>query len=213
MMPNSKNEVKNMKKLYMVFELNEETFGIDIGKVTEIAEIETMVRTGLDELNVIWWNERSLPVIDPVRMISFKSSQPKQTSKVIVQSYNENTYGILVDQIDGVVEIDNEEIEEPYLTAPQYIYGMFQEIKLLKRNAFLTKKVSELFPQIDELNLEHLSVGERVHKEKLYGQDKIVEDIKTVSLNWLVKASKMQTVDETLFKEVVTLHGLAAQLK
>lgn len=202
-----------MKKMYIVFELNADTCAVQIDNVIEIAEVDSMIKTNTDTINVIRFRGKSLPVIDPIALISFSTHRMTIRSKVLVVDKDGLQYGILIEDVLGVVELDSAQIEDPTLTEPRYITGLHKEAKIFNPYAFINPKMIEKFRRVYVLQLEHLEEGIRVHGRKNQGREQIVDSLRILSLNWIVKMTKNSNVNSSLLNDAAMIHNLASKLK
>ena len=201
-----------MKQRHVVFELNNDYCALDIQDILEITALETMVKTRSTELNVILWEEKSLPVIDPFAMLTLNDHKPKVQSRIAVVEREGNKFGILFDSMVGTVDVVMEDVVEPMLNEPRYVSGVYDEkIKLFTPEALLTKKVLDNFDAVYKLQLHHLEEGIKVHAEKMLGRDDIKEDVRLRALNWLVKGTR-SGIDESFLDEAVQIHNLVSKM-
>jgi chemotaxis signal transduction protein len=186
---------------------------MNINDVQEIIEVESMIKTGTDELNVVRWQNMSLPVVDPIAMVSFSTHRLTTKSRVMIVNMGGFNFGILVNDVIGVMEIRKDKMEDPGLKEPRYVSALFNDVKVFNPEVFLTKKMVENFNKVYMLKLEHLEEGITVRGEKTDGETRIIENIRMISLNWIIKASKNEQVESTLVSEAAVIHNLASQLK
>ena len=145
-------EVKNIDTLYnekdedtqkdkfLTFQLESESYGIEIRHVTEIVAIQKI--TALPDvpeytMGLINLRGKIIPVID-VR-IRFHLSQREYDHRtcIIVVNIHNNTVGLIVDSVQEVSNIDKSEIESPPLkndTQGDFLRGLGKvgkEVKIL----------------------------------------------------------------------------------
>lgn len=202
-----------MKKIHVVFELNADTCAVPVDIVVEIAEVESMIKTSTDRINVIHFRGKSLPVIDPIAIITLRTHRITQKSKVLVVEKDALQYGILIEDVLGVIEMETSKIEEPTLTEPRYVTGVYQDTKIFNPHAFLNPKMIENFRLVYALQLKHLEEGIQVHGQKNQGREQIVDALRMMSLNWIVKMTKYQNVNPALLNDAAMIHNLAYRLK
>lgn len=201
-----------MKKRHIIFELNSDYCALAITDILEIQALDTMVRTQSTELNVMAWDNQSLPVIDPYAMLTLKENRPTMKSRIAVVERNGKQFGILFDSVVGTVDIDPSDITEPMLNEPRYVNGIYEDkIKIFKPEALLTKKNLEHFDTIYAIELYHLEEGAKVHGLRAAGKEEIVADVRLKALNWLIKATRSE-VEQTFIEEVLEIHNLISKL-
>ena len=202
-----------MKKMHIVFELNADTCAVPIDNIVEIADVDSMIKTNTDTINVIRFRGKSLPVVDPIAIISFSTHRLTMKSKVLVVEKDSMQYGILIEDVMGVVELETAHIEEPTLTEPRYVTGVHKEAKIFNPHAFINPKMIGKFRSVYALQLEHLEEGIRIHGRKNQGREQIVDNLRIMSLNWIVKMTKHQNVNPALLSDAAMIHNLASKLK
>lgn len=126
-----------MKELkILVFELNEEFYATDIMEVERILGYETP--TELPESpsfldGVIQYENGVLPIINLANKFKLKSKEISEENKVIVVKKDVGKFGIVVDTVCEVINIDEEEIENPKtistLVSKKYIRGLVKKDK------------------------------------------------------------------------------------
>ena len=99
---------------FAVFRIGREDFGIDITRVVEILNTQTV--HSLPELpdflsGVITVRGEVLPLLDLRRRFGTQSSETKEL--IIVVRYDTEKIGLLVDEIKEIVSLDTEEITAP----------------------------------------------------------------------------------------------------
>ena len=201
-----------MKKRHIIFELNSDYCALAITDILEIQALDTMVRTQSTELNVMAWENQSLPVIDPYAMLTLKENKITMKSRIAIVERNGKQFGILFDGVVGTVDIEEAEITEPLLNEPRYVTGIYEDkIKIFKPEALLTKKNLEHFDAIYGIELYYLEEGARVHGLKSVGKEEIVADVRLKALNWLIKATRSE-VEQAFIEEVLEIHNLISKL-
>jgi len=119
----SLEEVKNDKKIgqaqYVVFNIGDEEYGIEIGNTREIiksAQITNVPNSAEHVLGVINLRGIIVPVIDLHTRFEISGSQSKfdeSESRIITIEVNDMTLGIHVDFIEGIVWLDEGKITTP----------------------------------------------------------------------------------------------------
>lgn len=202
-----------MKDLYIVFKLNRDTCAIKVDDIKGIAELDSMVKTDSDQINMVVWEDKALPVVDPIAMVGYNSSKLTSHSRILVVEENEMSFGILIDGVLGVSEIEGK-IQQPNIREARYVKGICGDIRVFDANIFmLYDEIVEKMKKISHINLEHLKdekvdVVRGMRKE---GKDRILEDIRLVSINSLIKA-KRKKMDNEFVLEMARVYNLSAKL-
>lgn len=197
---------------YIMFEISRDMYALAVSDIIQIVELETMVKTNEDELNVMVWKDKSIPVVDPSAMMELTTHKPTIKSRIILVERNEMTFGILVDNVIGATQIEDKEIEEPSLTAPRYVTGVSKQLKIFDPGAFLINRLVERFSKIYQFNLRHLEEGAKIHGKKAQGKEELFEVTRLNTLNWLIHATK-SNLDESFIDGAMEIHNLIARME
>lgn len=200
-----------MKK-YILFRMNQDLCAIHVADVLEITPIHTMILTNTDSLNVSVWNTKPLPVLDPVSMLGLEEHVPTIKSRILIIRKKGTDVGILVEEIVGIVEIDNNQIDEPSVSDHRYVSGIFNgHIRIFDGDKFITKKLQEKFELIRMLDMEELQSASKKQGIIPYGRDALLENARLKTLNWTIKATK-QNIEDKFIKEALEIHNLISEL-
>jgi purine-binding chemotaxis protein CheW len=100
----------------VAFTLGGETYGIDIAAIQEIIrlpEITPIPRTAPDVEGVINLRGKIVPIVDLRARLGLSSLARTPLSRVIVVQVGENTVGLIVDGVAGVLHLPTSSIEPP----------------------------------------------------------------------------------------------------
>lgn len=200
-----------VNKKYIIFELYEDVCAISVEEIHEILELDSMIKTSSNELNLTTWNNVTLPVIDPVSMMALSEHYPSVTSRIIVIENRSLKFGVLVDRILGVMELNEKEFFEPSITEPRYVMARTDDFKIFTPDVFLTDKMITKFRQAYQIDLSGMEDVETVFGERLAGKAQVVEKIRLRSLNWLISATR-KNIDEKFIDEAMEIHNLMTEL-
>lgn len=105
---------------YLIFHLGEEQYGIEILKVREIIEmmdVTPVPRTPDSVRGVINLRGKVIPVIEIRQKFGFETVEDTDDTCIIVvhikRGDSEDKMGIIVDQVQEVLEIEAEDIQQP----------------------------------------------------------------------------------------------------
>ena len=105
-------------KQYLTFELAEERYGIGVKSIKEILEIQritSMPRTAEHLLGVMNVRGRVVPVVDLRLKLGLAKAEETVDSAIIVLEISDNgtetLMGLLVDNVDEVLELEPESVE------------------------------------------------------------------------------------------------------
>lgn len=116
-------ELASREDQLVVFQLSEQTYGIDIASVYEIIRMEKITRvprTPEFVEGVINLRGRIIPVIDLCKRFNLPHSDKTNSSRIIIVDVGGNTIGMIVDAVSEVLRIPADSIEPP----PPMIHGI-----------------------------------------------------------------------------------------
>ena len=108
------NEVD--EKQLVVFDLAEETYGVDIGSVREIIRIQEITkvpRTPDYVEGVINLRGKVIPVIDLRKKFGFKKAEVTKDTRIVVVDIGGNDIGVVVDAVTEVLRLSSGAVEPP----------------------------------------------------------------------------------------------------
>lgn len=100
----------------VVFEVADESFGIDINAVQEIIRIQQITevpRAPMHVKGVINLRGKVIPVVDLREKLGFMQGEETKSSRIVVVDIAGTTVGMIVDAVTEVLRIGGEQIEEP----------------------------------------------------------------------------------------------------
>ena len=119
-----------MYGMYLTFDLAGEGYGLEIRHVTEIIGIQKVTNIpGLPEhvIGVLNLRGKVIPIIDVRLRFNLPLREYDERTCIIVVNINENSVGLVVDQVSEVVDITEKDIEPPPATGKDsghYIQGL-----------------------------------------------------------------------------------------
>jgi len=147
------------EKQVVLFELGNETYGLDIGAVHEIIRMQPITKVPKAPSyveGVINLRGKVIPVVDMGRRFDLENAQRSKASRIVVVSNEGTTIGIIVDAVTEVMRISDDSIEpvSDIITAANshYLLGIAKlkekMVILLDLNKVLDKKsmLSDMLP-------------------------------------------------------------------
>lgn len=116
-------ENRGREEQVVVFQLAEQTYGVDIARVFEIIRMETITRVPRAPQfveGVINLRGRIIPVIDLRRRFGLPNNEQTGASRIIIVEMNQMTVGMVVDAVLEVLRLPADSIEPP----PSVINGI-----------------------------------------------------------------------------------------
>ncbi|HWR61777.1 MAG TPA: chemotaxis protein CheW [Clostridia bacterium] len=124
-------EATTYTKQFVVFELENEEYGIDILRVKEIKEMMNITRVPKAAryvCGVINLRGEVIPVIDLRKKFNLPEGERNSNTRIIIVSIDDITVGLIVDTSSEVLEISSKDIEDAPDGAGSvdqgYIYGI-----------------------------------------------------------------------------------------
>jgi len=105
-----------MEMQLVVFRLANEFFGIDIASVESIVKMQDITR--LPQMpdfleGIINLRGKILPIVDLRKRLNLPAMEKTLESRIVVTSFFANTIGLIVDNVEEVIDIDDNLIEPP----------------------------------------------------------------------------------------------------
>lgn len=100
----------------VVFELNNEVYGVDIAKVQEIIRMQNITqvpRAPQFVEGVINLRGRVIPVVDLRKRFGFATTEHSKQSRIVVVEIEGQTIGMIVDGVSEVLRVPTASIEPP----------------------------------------------------------------------------------------------------
>lgn len=150
-MAKEEKETLNREEQLVVFQLSEQTYGIDIASVYEIIRMEKITRVPRTPdfvEGVINLRGRIIPVIDLSRRFNLSFAERTNSSRIIIVDVGGNTIGIIVDAVSEVLRIQAASVEPP----PPMIHGI--DAAYLRGIAILESRLVILL-NLEKILFEH----------------------------------------------------------
>ena len=104
------------EKQLVIFDLAEETYGVDIGSVREIIRIQEITkvpRTPEFVEGVINLRGKVIPVIDLRKRFGFGQADATKDTRIVVVDIGDNDIGVVVDAVTEVLRLAADAVEPP----------------------------------------------------------------------------------------------------
>ena len=141
----------------VVFDLADETYGVDIGSVREIIRIQEITkvpRTPDYVEGVINLRGKVIPVIDLRKKFGFKKAEVTKDTRIVVVDISGNDIGVVVDAVTEVLRLSSDAVEPPSgvitTTDSDYLLGIAKLESRLVILLDLQKALSNM-----DLGLDH----------------------------------------------------------
>lgn len=107
-------KVSTESRQYVVFKLGKEDYGLDIQKVTTIERIMPAARVPKTPdfiKGVINLRGEIVPVMDLRTKFGLPPVEETEETRIIILKFNDISFGIVVDEVDEVLQLTEESIE------------------------------------------------------------------------------------------------------
>ncbi len=111
--PIPQGETKVKQKKVVLFRLSDEYYGIDVSKIDEIIDAHVNEKiAGMPDFvaGVISLRGEAIPVLSLNDYFHLGESTKAETNTVLITSKNGEVYGICIDELRGVIDIDTSSI-------------------------------------------------------------------------------------------------------
>lgn len=109
---------------FITFNINDHTMAVDMPNVDKIMKLGR-ISSILDDSNylegIIEIENLLIPAVNLKKVLNFSSNDVLPDSSIIVLSYENEKYGIIVDYVDDIKEISEDNILK--IQSSKYIYG------------------------------------------------------------------------------------------
>ena len=115
---------------FLVFVLGDEMMGLPLASVKELlklAPVTEVPRAPADVLGILSVRGRITTVLDLRRRLRMSAGPPTKASRILLVAGPDEVVGLLVDQVDQVVRLQDEEIELAAVVAgdlSEYVLGI-----------------------------------------------------------------------------------------
>jgi purine-binding chemotaxis protein CheW len=158
---------------YVVFNIGEETFGIEISRVVEILNVQKVY--SLPELpdflsGVITVRGEVIPLLDLRKRFGIHSSDMREL--IIIVRYDDEKIGLLVDEINEILALNPEEITAPPSLfkglKKKYLTGLGKKedriIILLNIDSLLTSEEKIMLKESERMLEEDAGTGKAAER-------------------------------------------------
>jgi len=109
-------QVLDAEEQLVIFELANEVYGVDIGRVQEIIRMTTITRLPrAPEFveGVINLRGKVIPVVDLKKRFGLQESERTKASRIVVVDVGDHTIGMVVDAVSEVLRVSSSSVEPP----------------------------------------------------------------------------------------------------
>ncbi|MBM7856060.1 purine-binding chemotaxis protein CheW [Desulfohalotomaculum tongense] len=143
----------------VVFQLNDQTYGIDIVSVREIIRMEEITKIpGAPDFmeGIIKLRGGVIPVIDLCRRFGLISGERTSQSRIIIVQVNNTTFGMIVDAVQEVLRIPSSSIEPPPPMAGGVNVSYLKGVALLEERLIILLDHNKILYDSEQEELQQL---------------------------------------------------------
>lgn len=176
----------HLSKNYIIFNFRDSLLGEERGQIDEIIGLENMVDTNKVGLRVTIYNGEIIPVIDPKSIFFVDDENYDENSKILITSYYNEKFGILVDGVVGIENITNEDLEKPSIKEMKFVKSIYKGIKLIDIKDFITEDFIQWSKGIRSNELDVVVNAEKTYPNSLDESEYIKKEISRELINLII---------------------------
>lgn len=137
-----------MEQQFVVFELSDETYGVDIARVQSIIQMQHItVVPGAPSFieGVINLRGAVVPVVDLRTRFEMPPTRDEQDAVIVIVELDEQQVGMIVDKVTDVTEVSEEAIEPPSPLVTSIDTAYLQGIAKLEERMVILIGVERVF--------------------------------------------------------------------
>lgn len=147
---------------YLTFTVSGERYGVNVVGIHEIVELSPMTDLPLAPdfiRGVVNLRGKVLPVVDLTVRLGLPQSDYTKRSCIIVVDVSDGKYkkvGLLVDEVDEILEINPGHVQPPPDLGNEDTVGLITGLGQVGDNFIVLLQLKCLLPEMDEVSLNHL---------------------------------------------------------
>lgn len=209
--PKIEKRVMRMKEKYLIFSWMGQLFASSINEVVEVMDVHTMVKTSRDEMKLTSWMNRTMPVLDPVSLLTIEESDITIDSKIVVVETRNMKVGFLVEKIIGIEEMRSEDMKEPSVSEKRFVKSIIGQYKIIDFGHFINSDTLSLIKKAYDINVSAILNGEEILRERWNEKEAMLDELKLVSLNFLLESNRRK-VDDFYINGMLKIHKMIEKM-
>ncbi|MED2737513.1 chemotaxis protein CheW [Bacillus toyonensis] len=199
-----------MNDKYLVFSWMGKLFATSIDEVVEVLDVDKIVKTSRAEMKLTFWNNRTLPVIDTVALLSIEEAKLTKESKVLVIQTKNMKLGFIVEKIIGIEEFKYNELKEPYLEK-QFIKHLYKDYKIVDFSHFVSNESLPLIKKAFSIDVNIVLNGEEILLTHWNEKQAMIDKLKLESLNFLIESNRRK-LDRYYIDGMIKIHKMIEKM-
>lgn len=199
------------KEKHLIFSWLGELYAAPMNSVIEVMDLESMVKTSREELKVTLWKKRSMPVLDPLALMTIEETKATKETRVVLTEVRDLKVGFLVDKVIGIEELDMGAMKEPGISEKRFVQAINKQFKIVDLSHFVNEEISNLIKKAYGLNINVILDGDRLMKARMNEREMVLDRLKLESLNFLIESSR-KNLDSYYVNGIMRLHKMIEQI-
>ncbi|HEX3032528.1 MAG TPA: chemotaxis protein CheW [Bacillota bacterium] len=150
---------KNEEKQFVVFQLSKETYGVDIGQVSEIITMQqiTKVPHTIEFIEgIINLRGRVIPVVDLRKRFGLPCDEITRNTRIVVIEIGGNTLGMIVDGVSEVLRISGDIVEAPPPAITNVDADYLEGVAKLEDRLIILLNLEKVLTKQEQAELENM---------------------------------------------------------
>lgn len=147
------------EKQFVVFQLSKETYGVDIGQVSEIITMQqiTKVPHTIEFIEgIINLRGRVIPVVDLRKRFGLAHDEITRNTRIVVIEIGGNTLGMIVDGVSEVLRISSDVVEAPPPAITNVDADYLDGVAKLEDRLIILLNLEKVLNKQEQMELENL---------------------------------------------------------
>lgn len=192
-----------MKDNYLMFKFKDNLMATNNKNVNEVIGLESLVDTNKIGLKATIYKGEIIPVIDPQSIFYINSNSENSESKILITTYYNDVFGILVDSLEGIEKFEEEYIEKPTLKEKKFVKSLYKGIKIVDIKDFIVEEFISWSKSLRENELEVVVNAEKTFRPNLEENDYIKKEISRELINMIIdKENELNEVQVEKISEI-----------
>lgn len=147
------------EKQFVVFQLSKETYGVNIGQVSEIITMQqiTKVPHTIEFIEgIINLRGRVIPVVDLRKRFGLAYDEITRNTRIVVIEIGGNTLGMIVDGVSEVLRIASDTVEAPPPAITSVDADYLEGVAKLEDRLIILLNLEKVLSKQEQIELENM---------------------------------------------------------
>ncbi|XIH25492.1 hypothetical protein C1N73_29655 (plasmid) [Priestia aryabhattai] len=206
-----KKRVEHLKEKHIVYSWMGQLFASPINEVVEVLDLNQMVKTSREEMKLTSWKKRTMPVLDPVSLLTIEETPITKQSKIVIIEAKNMKVGFLVEKIIGIEELKLEDMKEPNVSEKRFVKNILGSYKIVDFGHFINADTLPLIKKALEINVSVVLDGEEMLSQRWNEREAMLEELKLESLNFLIESNRRK-IDDFYIDGMMKIHRMIEKM-